>query len=112
MICLSEFIELYPQTMNCTVCKFKNKLIKLLYFQTSKSAQNLPFQAPTGLGFLYVLGGGRLTSCILSQVLTQTILPHFSFISLKKVSRKQNKDVEDKQYKKRRSGKIMFKMIM
>lgn len=36
----------------------------------------------------------------------------FSFISLKKGNRKQNKDVKDKQCEKRHCGKIIFKTIM
>lgn len=57
-------------------------------------------------------GGRQSTSHVHGQVLTQTVLPHFSFSSLKKGNWKQNKDVEDKQYKKRRSGEIIFKIIM
>lgn len=45
--------------------------------------------------------GGQLTPRVRGQVLTQTVLPRFSFISLKKGNRKQTQDVEDKQYKRR-----------
>lgn len=70
-------------------------------FPKPKSTQSkLKNPSFTGSG-LFWEGGGQLIPRVRGQVLTQTILPHFSFISLKKGNQKQTQDVEDKQYKKR-----------
>lgn len=96
--------------MNFAVYKFKTKLIPLLCFQNpSRPRTNLKIQ---GSQVGAVLQGSRSSSHVHDQVLTHTVLPHFSFISLKKGNQKQNQDVEDKQYKKIHGGKIIFKILM
>lgn len=74
---------------------------KIMMFPKPKSTQSKSKNSSfTGLE-LFWEEGGPLTSRVHGSVLTQTILPHFSFIGLKKGNQKQNKDVEDKQYEKR-----------
>lgn len=67
---------------------------KIVVFPKPKSTQSKS-KNPSFIGLgLFWEGGGQLTPHVHGQVLTQTILPHFSFISLKKGNRKQTQDVE------------------